>query len=92
MKPKMVLMAQAPFLMMASVAAFSGLNSERNSIEVPRIGTDVNVTCGGKEISIEISPHYIQRNSAWLGDGSFLSLSDLDCREKKWKMVEQKFG
>jgi hypothetical protein len=50
----------------------SGLNSERNSIEVPRIGTDVNVTCGGKEISIEISPHYIQRNSAWLGDGSFL--------------------
>jgi hypothetical protein len=72
MKPKTVLMAQAPFLMMASVAAFSGLNSERNSIEVPRIGTDVNVTCGGKEISIEISPHYIQRNSAWLGDGSFL--------------------
>jgi len=83
MKPKTVLMAQAPFLMMASVAAFSGLNSERNSIEVPRIGTDVNVTCGGKEISIEISPHYIQRNSAWLGDGSFLSLSDLDCRGEK---------
>jgi hypothetical protein len=54
------------------VAGFSGLDSERGSIEVPRIGTDVNVTCGGKEISIEISPHYIRRNSAWLGDGSFL--------------------
>jgi len=65
------------------VAAFSGLDSERGSIEVPRIGTDVNVTCGGKEISIEISPHYIRRNSAWLGDGSFLSLSDLNCRGEK---------
>lgn len=65
------------------VGAFSDLDLERNSIEVPRIGQDVNVTCGGKEIRIEVSPHYIQRNSAWLGDGSFLSLSDLDCRGEK---------
>jgi hypothetical protein len=56
------------------VAAFSDLESERSSIEVPRIGIDVNVTCGGKEIAIEVSPHYIQRNSAWLGDGSFLRI------------------
>jgi len=56
------------------VGAFSDLDLERNSIEVPRIGQDVNVTCGGKEIRIEVSPHYIQRNSAWLGDGSFLRI------------------
>lgn len=67
----------------ALVNAFSDLDLERSSIEVPRIGQDVNVTCGGKEIRIEVSPHYIQRNSAWLGDGSFLSLSDLDCRGEK---------
>ena len=45
---------------------------EQRSIEVPRIGTDVNVTCGGKEIAITVSPQYIQRNSMWLRDGSFL--------------------
>ena len=33
---------------------------------------DVNVTCGGKEISVQISPLYVRRNSKWLRDGTFL--------------------
>jgi hypothetical protein len=53
---------------------FSGLDAEQRSIEVPRIGSDVNVTCGGKEITIQISPLYVRRNSKWLRDGTFLRI------------------
>jgi len=62
---------------------FSEFDSEQRSIEVPRIGSDVNVTCGGKEISVQISPLYVRRNSKWLRDGTFLSLKDPDCRASK---------
>jgi hypothetical protein len=58
----------------ASAFDFSGLDAEQRSIEVPRIGSDVNVTCGGKEITIQISPLYVRRNSKWLRDGTFLRI------------------
>jgi len=54
--------------------------SERNFIEIPQMGSDVNVTCGGREIIIAISSDYIQRNLEWLENGNKLSLSDLSCK------------
>jgi len=68
---------------LAAVGAAFDFSVEQRSIEVPRIGTDVNVTCGGKEIAITVSPQYIQRNSMWLRDGSFLSLNDPECGGEK---------
>ena len=44
------------------------------------MGSDVNVTCGGREIIIAISSDYIQRNLEWLENGNKLSLSDLSCK------------
>ena len=41
---------------------------------VKKIAIDVNVTCGGKEITIQISPLYVRRNSKWLRDGTFLRI------------------
>lgn len=67
----------------ATAFDFSGLDAEQRSIEVPRIGSDVNVTCGGKEITIQISPLYVRRNSKWLRDGTFLSLMDPECAGEK---------
>ena len=44
------------------------------------MGSDVNVTCGGREIIIAISSDYIQRNLEWLENGNKLSLTDLSCK------------
>lgn len=71
------------FIGATSAFDFSGLDAEQRSIEVPRIGSDVNVTCGGKEITIQISPLYVRRNSKWLRDGTFLSLMDPTCSGEK---------
>ena len=40
------------------------------------MGTDINVTCAGREIVVAISGDYIQRNLEWLDSGNKLSLSD----------------
>jgi len=61
--------------------------SERNFIEIPQMGTDINVTCAGREIVVAISGDYIQRNLEWLDSGNKLSLSDYSC-----KAVQDKSG
>lgn len=61
--------------------------SERNFIEIPQMGTDINVTCAGREIVVAISGDYIQRNLQWLDSGNKLSLADYSC-----KAVQDKSG
>ena len=51
------------------------------------MGTDINVTCAGREIVVAISGDYIQRNLEWLDSGNKLSLSDYSC-----KAVQDKSG
>jgi len=60
---------------LASAQGFRDL--EKKSVEVPRIGTDVIVSCEGTRIAAKVMKSYIERNSKWLGSGKDLSL-DVD--------------
>ena len=60
---------------LASAQGFRDL--EKKSVEVPRIGTDVIVSCEGTRIAAKVMRSYIERNSKWLGSGQDLSL-DVD--------------
>lgn len=60
---------------LASAQGFRDL--EKKSVEVPRIGTDVIVSCEGTRIAAKVMKSYIERNSKWLGSGQDLSL-DVD--------------
>ncbi|CAG5100053.1 Oidioi.mRNA.OKI2018_I69.XSR.g16819.t1.cds [Oikopleura dioica] len=64
--------------LLAGLASAQGFRDlEKKSVEVPRIGTDVIVSCEGTRIAAKVMKSYIERNSKWLGSGKDLSL-DVD--------------
>lgn len=65
-----------------SLGGLNGNNQgvERNFVDIPQKGVDINVTCAGREIVVTISGDYIQRNGQWLDSGNKLSLKDYSCK------------
>lgn len=63
------------------------MDVDKTSIGIPRVGTDLLVSCEGTEMRAVLTRDYIKQNEQWLGTGDYLIMGDYDssddCRGKR---------
>ncbi|CAK8697213.1 unnamed protein product [Clavelina lepadiformis] len=65
-----------------TVLCQSSLDPDGSEFEIPVLGKDVNVTCGGNAITIRVTQQYLKRQERWLNGGQWLTLSDSKCKSE----------